>query len=281
MKWVKEQIEFLKNTEGNYEVCELAKILNRTKGAIKRKLGILNIKQGKERKEIKFCIECSCEFECYIKHDRKFCSSKCSTTFNNKNRDPKIYKELSETLKTKLFNKRTKSIYNIKCVICEDMFKITGSKRRKRKTCSKECLKKLLSINASKVHKELAKNLDRRNFLKEIGRKGGFGTKGYTDKNVFYQSLFEKNVFEYLDNINIKYEPHKCIPNTSKVSDLFLCDYNIWIELDGIDREKRKKWLGKDYDYWIQKLSIYKSNNYIFEVFKNVEDFKVYINNLN
>lgn len=121
--------------------------------------------------------------------------------------------------------------------------------------------------------KEFCKNIKERKRLKEIGRKGGFGKKGYTVNGNYYESNFEKICFEYLENKNIKFEAHKYLPNTSRVSDLYLPDLNLWIELDGIDREKRKKWLRKNYDKWIEKIQIYENQNLNYKIIKNFEEF--------
>ena len=103
---------------------------------------------------------------------------------------------------------------------------------------------------------------------------GGFGNKGRTNNGVYYQSTFEKNVFEYLDEQKILYIPHKDIPNSSKISDVYLPSLNLWVELDGIDREKKKKWLGKDYEYWLDKIEIYKRENLKFVIVKKFSEFK-------
>jgi hypothetical protein len=49
------------------------------------------------------------------------------------------------------------------------------------------------------------------------------------------------------------------------------------VELDGINREKRKKWLKENYDYWLEKLKIYESEKLNYKIFYNFNDFKEYI----
>jgi hypothetical protein len=61
------------------------------------------------------------------------------------------------------------------------------------------------------------------------------------------------------------------------VSDIYIPHIDLWVELDGIDREKRKKWLGKDYEYWLNKLEIYKQENLTYLIFKKFNDFKDYM----
>ena len=108
--------------------------------------------------------------------------------------------------------------------------------------------------------------------MRDIGRKGGFGKKGTTEGGTRYDSNLEKICFEYLESKNIKFEAHKNIPNSSKISDVYLIDQNIWVELDGINREKRKKWLGKDYEYWLEKINIYKRESLDMRIVYNLED---------
>lgn len=67
---------------------------------------------------------------------------------------------------------------------------------------------------------------------------------------------------------------HKNIPNSSKVSDVYLIDKDLWVEIDGIDRDKKSKWIGKDYDYWLEKIKIYEKNNLNFKVVKNFVEFR-------
>jgi hypothetical protein len=117
-------------------------------------------------------------------------------------------------------------------------------------------------------------NVEERKYLRDIGKKGGYGKKGYTNKGTYYASNFEKQCFEYLENNNILFEAHKYIPNSSKVSDIYLIEKDLWIELDGINREKKKEWLGKDYDYWLNKLKIYKEQNLSYKIIYKLEELK-------
>jgi len=117
------------------------------------------------------------------------------------------------------------------------------------------------------------KDINERIRLREIGRKGGFGKKGYTDKGTRYDSSFEKRCFEFLENNNIIFIPHKSLPESSKISDIYLPEKDLWVELDGINREQRKKYLGKDYDYWLDKLKQYKEKGLKYEIFYTYEEF--------
>ncbi len=123
------------------------------------------------------------------------------------------------------------------------------------------------------IQQERCSGIEERKRLRDIGRKGGFGEKGKTQGGVLYQSRLEKECFEYLENCKVVFEPHKFLPNSSKVSDLFIPEIDLWIELDGIDREKRKKWIGKDYGYWMDKIAQYKAGGLNCKVFKRKQDF--------
>jgi hypothetical protein len=68
------------------------------------------------------------------------------------------------------------------------------------------------------------------------------------------------------------FEHHKPIPSSSKISDCYLPDLDLWIEIDGIDREKRSKWLEKEYKYWLDKIKIYEENGLKLVIVKSVEE---------
>lgn len=222
------------------------------------------------------CVKCE---NCKSKHNGeygsgRFCSPVCARGFSTKIKRVEINEKVSKKLKEKFPN--TYEI--IKCNYCEKL--ITKLRRKRGKYCSMSCSTKAnwkneeyrkrateMSINRCSTQKE-------KNRMRDIGRNGGFGKRGYTKKGIYFQSSFEEKVFEYLDDKNIEYVPHKNIPNSSKISDIFIPNLNIWIELDGINREKRKKWLGKNYDYWIEKLGIYKSQNLNFKILYNIEEVK-------
>jgi hypothetical protein len=155
-----------------------------------------------------------------------------------------------------------------------------------------EAKEKLRIINTNKIFTEETRkkisdsvlkkceNIEERIRLREIGRMGGFGKKGYTDNGIYYQSLLEKNCFEYLENNKIIFEPHKSLPDSSKMSDIYLPDIDLWIELDGINREKKKKYLGKSYDYWIEKLKQYEDKKFSYKIFYDYKEFSHFMESL-
>ena len=195
----------------------------------------------------------------------RFCSRSCANS--------KIQtKEMNEARRIKL--KKDRKVF---CIECN---KLIFEPRSKQKFCSTKCSSinrckdKSFIDKMSKIAKKRASSLEERKRLRDIGRKGGFGKKGYTKNGVRFESCLEEKCFNYLDGCSIKYTPHKQLPNSSKVSDLYLDDYNIWIELDGIDREKKKKWLAENYYFWLNKIKEYEEKNLTFFVFKTFEEFK-------
>ena len=128
----------------------------------------------------------------------------------------------------------------------------------------------------SNSRKEKCKNIEERIRLKEIGRKGGFGVKGYTLNGTYFQSSLEKACFELLENSHINFVTHKNLPDSAKECDIFFPDLNIWVELDGIDRESKKKWLGKEYENWENKIAEYRRKNLNFRIFLSFEIKRIF-----
>lgn len=65
-------------------------------------------------------------------------------------------------------------------------------------------------------------------------------------------------------------------PSKKTIFRFLFPDKELWIELDGINREKKKKWLGKDYDSWIEKLDEYKIKNLNYVILYNFTEFIKY-----
>jgi hypothetical protein len=223
----------------------------------------------------------NCE-NCNIKHtgeygSGRFCSSKCSRGFSTKAKRKEINAKVSNAL-TGTGN----SDVSILCKYCGTDF-IVSYNRRNQQCCSSSCSQSLNHLNPifkdklSKSLKEHYKDPTNRNRMRDIGRKGGFGTRGYTKGGIHFQSTFEKKCFELLEDLKVDFIPHKNIPNSSKISDIYLVESDLWIELDGIDREARKEWLGVNYKYWLDKLQIYKDNNLNMKIFKKYDEFYNYI----
>lgn len=218
---------------------------------------------------MKTCENCETEHE-GIYGSSRFCSSKCVRGFSTKDKRKEINEKVSNTL--------TGSGHgNVKltCKNCEAGFEVNWNKRH-QVTCSKKCSSMLkwkdeaYRFNIESKLQEFYSDKENRDRLKDIGRMGGFGTKGITLGGTRFESLIEKSCYEYLEDNQIEFEAHKPIPNSSKISDIYLLDLDKWIEIDGINREAKKKWIGKDYDYWIDKLNHYKSEELNYEVIYNL-----------
>lgn len=221
-----------------------------------------------------------CE-NCGIDHDRsygsgRFCSSKCARGFSTKNKR----KEINEQVSLKLYEINSIKYPKIQtiCPNCGVEFYKTF-KHRNQICCSVSCAQLYLNKSGeyknklSRAQKIKCSLPEERKRLRDIGRKGGFGKKGYTNKGIYFQSSFEEKCFIWLDEKNIKYTPHKILPDGIKVSDIYLDDLDLWIELDGIDREKKKKYLKENYQYWLNKLEVYKKFNLNYEIHKTFESF--------
>ena len=213
----------------------------------------------------------NCE-NCGNEHDGsygsgRFCSTKCSRGFSTKNKRKEINEKVSETFKK----------YKKELALCE-YCKIEKVKRKGKKFCSLSCsaLKKWQDENYIEKLTNIIKNrcstIEGKNRLREIGRKGGFGTKGTIESGIHYQSKLEKECFLYLEKNKIEFTPHKNIPNSSKISDIYIHHLNLWIELDGINREKNKKWLGKNYDYWLEKIKIYQQQHLNYKILYSLQE---------
>ena len=223
----------------------------------------------------------NCEISDAIKYSKytsgEFCSKKCSSSFSTKEKRNEINKIVSSRL--------TKNKIEKVCEYCKNIFLIKNTKRNQI-CCSKKCSAKKrwsdeeYSNKIINIIKDRCKNIDEKKRLAEIGKKGGFGFKGYTSTNRYYQSSIEKDCYEFLDSSNINFTEHKYLPKSSKISDIYLEDYNIWIEIDGIDREKKKKHIGKYYDLWIEKIEVYKSQSLNFFIVKNINELKDLINKI-
>ena len=204
----------------------------------------------------------------------RFCTRSCSCTFvSRQNRELKN-KKVSNTL--------TKEKIEKFCPICDSKFYVNESKKDKI-YCTMSCSslakwrnEDYRSFMTLRIQERCSSDSEKER-LRDIGRKGGFGNKGELQNGIKYSSNFEKECFEFLIENNIKFTPHKNIPNSSKVSDIYFEEKDLYIELDGINREKRQKWLEGEYKYWLDKLEIYKNNNLNYKIIYNIKEFKEYI----
>lgn len=234
--------------------------------------------------------------KCGIEHEKpgKFCSRKCanSRTWTEADKKKKSNAVLSsEKFKAALGkireagergrqtqlsrgyvekHKPISSLVEKKCPVCHKVHVVREA--RARKYCSITCF--------NIANKERCQSPEEKARLRDIGRVGGFGKKGYTVGGTYYQSSIEKKCFELLEQSGIAFEAHKHLPNSTKVSDCYLPDKDLWVEIDGIDRDKRKKWLESEYNYWTDKMSQYDKQNLNLVVVKSFDDFKKLIEQL-
>lgn len=221
-----------------------------------------------------------CE-NCNLNHDGeygsgRFCNNKCARGFSTKAKRKEINEKVSKSLT------RDDSLHSRVCTYCNVEYKAYLNKNVK--FCSVSCSAKFNWSNeeyredmTKKIRKRCGTDEGRKR-LRDIGRLGGFGTRCVTNGGVKCDSMFEKKCFELIEDLNIEFIPHKNIPNSSKVSDVYLVKDDLWIELDGIDREKRKKWLGENYTYWLNKLEIYEKEGLDLIIIKSLKELKEYFN---
>jgi hypothetical protein len=215
----------------------------------------------------------NCGSDLLIKYGSgRFCSSFCARGFSTKSKRS----EINEKLKIPSKYKKERE-----CIICGKKYFRRKSKKGFKLNpnyCSSDCSNKGARIKMSQSSKLRCSKIEERIRMREIGRIGGYGNKGYTKNGNYYQSNLEKKCFEYLESLDINFEAHKELPDDSRKSDVYLVNKNIWIELDGINREKKKKYIGENYNRWMEKLDFYKSKNLNFKVLYSTKEFISYIN---
>lgn len=237
----------------------------------------------------KICKKCGKEFEVFRtisengfqnvpKYEREFCSRSCANGHvHSEEWKRKISLGVKLSLK-KPKNIKKKKIYGY-CKTCNKLLKY-GNKTGYCVDCYRSSSN--FKLTMSIVNKKNASSLKERKRLGEIGRKGGFGKKGYTKVGIYFQSSLEEKCFNFLEDKNIRFDPHKYLPNSSRLSDIYLVDKDIWIELDGIDRDRVKNYesFKKSYEKWLDKIELYKENKLNFYVVKKYEEFVELILNL-
>jgi small subunit ribosomal protein S15 len=116
MRWTKEKDEELKNliSEGlKYSI--FADIMDTTYKSIMNRAHRLDVKTVYHKKIT--CLNCGVEFEGAISHNRKFCGSSCSATFNNKGRV--VTEEQKQKVREKLTKpKKEKVVKQRNCRFC-------------------------------------------------------------------------------------------------------------------------------------------------------------------
>lgn len=100
----------------------------------------LNVYAERRKAPKKYCLQCGAELK---RGQHKFCSSSCSATFNNLNRDKSVYEKVSNSLKKekvcyKIEQTKQKydEVFKLKCLNCGDIFE---SKNSNAQFCSGKC----------------------------------------------------------------------------------------------------------------------------------------------
>lgn len=204
----------------------------------------------------------------------RFCSSFCARSFSSSINKEIRNNKISNSLKIDKIIKE--------CPVCNSKFEVIPSRDR-ISSCSRKCSGILrwknqdYRDNLEKSIRERCSTIEEKSRLRDIGRKGGFGNKGKLENGINYSSNLEKECFQFLVDSKIKFIPHKNIPNSSKISDIYFEDIDLYIELDGINRKKKQKWLEDEYKYWLNKLEIYEKNKLNYKIIYSLKEFKEFI----
>jgi hypothetical protein len=118
--------------------------------------------RSKYEQNPKSCAQCS-KILSYEERRKKFCSSSCSASFNNKGRVV-IYSEeakqklrkIGEAIGKQSYYKLGKTIHNKICIICSISFETTYQTKL-NKTCSHQCKKRWHAINNPRQNKTFGK----------------------------------------------------------------------------------------------------------------------------
>jgi hypothetical protein len=134
----------------------------------------------------------------------RFCSQKCARSYSTKNNRKEISKKVSKTLTLKnkkhdeVHIEKNKIVKIKKCPNCGNYFKY---KKKRKRFCNNSCAAKFRAKDPEYIKKlsiaskKRSESLQEKIRLKEIGRKGGFGQKGYTKLGTRYESKLEKKMF--------------------------------------------------------------------------------------
>lgn len=221
---------------------------------------------------------------------RKFCSVKCSTTFNNSNTIDNLQQSFKNICleKDKLFTPLVEDAIeyyknnNITIKETADLFQVPHG--RLRKTLSN---RKIIKENFSRTNKSFLETVDKRLFckdylqqaadnklsLKEIAIELGIAANTvrlYALKHSIKfssqksgGSFGERDICSFLDLYNIKYIKHDREILNGRELDIYLPDHNIAIEYNGI--------------YWHSKKDrLYHYNKTVNAAYKNIDLIQIY-----
>lgn len=175
------------------------------------------------------------------KYHKKFCSSSCSATFNNKGRI------VSEQQKQKVSKALSRSITLNKCIECNKKF-LPTSKNRKKKTCSDNCLIKYRVKNMPKPKSP-----------------GGYRLGSGRSKHGYYKGIYCGSTYElcwviYSLDHGIKFTRFPSFLQRGVLKyypDFLLCDNKTIIETKGyesVESVDKKTKLAESFGYKVNVL---------------------------
>lgn len=183
-KWSeKEEQELLDMLKDGLYYKEIASILNRTQRSVKEKTNKLGYTLNSfiTKKEI-ICLNCGKKIEISARNkkqtNRKFCSSSCSTSYNNKKRDKEVYDRVSNTLKSKSVKKDVKikdlKITDKKEIVLNYCLNCNKEINKRKKYCSQHC----------KIEKEYKDFINKWKNGEEKGMSGDYSISGYVRRYI-------------------------------------------------------------------------------------------------
>lgn len=236
------KIEYLKKLlNDGLTLNELSKELNISLSTIKRimsKNGLKSLSSAKKN-QVRitncFCGECGKMFE-YVKYkrNRRFCSKKCSISFNNKK-----LSENREEINKKISKKLIKTEKNGICLWCKKEFE---KRHKNHKCCSRSCSSNEISNRPEqkKLVGEMFSKIAKRRY------ESGDTSIGWKSRKKLEPSYPEKLTMIFLDSKQLNYEYElKC---GKYFIDFAFLEKKIALEIDGrrhddqeiIDKDKRK-----------------------------------------
>jgi hypothetical protein len=220
----------------------------------------------------KMCRSCNCSFKVSKhkkeKYQKKFCSSSCSATFNNKGRI------VSKDQKTKTRNALLKPLTTNKCIECQKLF-LPPVKNRKKKTCSLECYNKYKIKNMPKPKTP-----------------GGYRQGSGRSKHGYYKGIYCGSTYElcwiiYSLDHNIKFKRFPSFLQKDKIKyypDFLLEDGKTIIETKGyeaVESVNKKTKLAESLGYTVivlRKKDLAPMFEYVAKKYKTKKFYTLYDN---
>lgn len=211
------------------------------------------------RKIFRTCYICNCKEEV----DDKYLGTNytCKSCLKNPKHKHKYKRNCKLCDKEVIVKNRCKTtLFCDECEKIKDDYKIYKRNNKSYRICFK-CKKEFEISPKSRCYKcndclPKRTNGNRPKFAK----KKHFGYYGIASDGHRWDSLNEQDIEEWLIYNGIEHKPHPRLGKTLRHSDQFLIDKNIYIEIDGLNREDDLDWDGK--------LSLYKKLKLKFKIIK-------------